>query len=152
MSFATPAQVKAMFRNFTTNATNQAITDATIQEWLDEANAVILSRLRYYYDTTNIGSESEVILRKMERLSVACQVDDTLNSYADAQKKPQYCKNFIMMLDMYAPEANKANCKLCAPSSRLPDTPYLGVQSPGRRFKASVTDVAPTFRKGVDTW
>lgn len=155
MSYATPAQVKAMFRNITANASNQAITDAVLQEWLDEAEGVINSRLKYYYAlpiTSGSNPQSAVILRKIERLMVACQVDDTLNSYTDKQKKPQYCKQSMEMLDMYAPKPDPKTCKLCEPASRLPDATYLGVQNPDRKFSAQVTDTAPTFKKGVDAW
>ncbi len=152
MSYATTTQVKAMFRNLTENATNKAVTDPTIQEWLDEAQQVINSRFKYFYVVPITGTDSLLIVRKIERLIVASQVDDTLNSYTDKQKKPQYLKNAMDMLDCYAPKPDPKTCKLCDPTAQLPDDLFLGQQNTERRFKASVTDVAPTFKKGVDTW
>lgn len=155
MSYSTPQKVKDMFRNFTANATNKAVTDDTLQEWLDEAAIEINARVMYYYSMpiVALGSpQAWLVLGKIERLMVACQVDDTLNSYAEKQKKPQYCKRAAEMLQEYAPINDKGKCGICEPIARLPDADYIGPQNTGRRLSASVTDVAPTFEKGVDKW
>ena len=151
MAYTTIAKVKAMFRNFTGNTSNQAITDATLTEWITAKDARINSRISRYYELPIIASESLLILEEISCLMVAHQVDNVLNNYTDAQKKPDYAKQADALLNEYAP-LPKDNCKPCEPVSRLPDATYTGLQNDKRRLSVSVTTTAPIFQKGVDSW
>lgn len=88
MSYCTKAQVKAMFRNLE-NSTDPAVTDASLDEFIAEADSSINARLKGVYVlpiTEGTNPESFVILRKICRLLVACVVDNILNTYAEADK------------------------------------------------------------------
>lgn len=150
MAYTTVTKVKALFRNFTSNSSNQAVTDSTISDWIAEVDARINSRIGRFYQMPITGEESLLILQKISNLMVACQMDNTLNTYTDAQKKPEYCKQGSALLDEYAPMPKDG--KIVEPISRLPDAIYTGVVSSTRRMSASVTNVAPKFQKGVDSW
>lgn len=150
MSYATPTHVKSMFRDFATSST-PAVTDVEIQEFLDEAALVIDSALQEYYTLTITDVGALIILRKIERMMVAGIVDDILNTYGEADKKPGWIKDAKELLFKYAPGRDKQTCKLCVPIMKLPGETFLGTSTTGSTIKIK-HDTGVIFEKGVDSW
>ena len=91
-SFATPADVKACFRNFSIT-TEAAVDDTKIQSFLDSAHAFVMGKIYTLYqkEITSVDNpESAKMLAQIEAFKVAGIVDDILNSYAEADKKPMW--------------------------------------------------------------
>jgi hypothetical protein len=150
--YATADDVKALFRNFATS-TEAAVTDTKIETWLESAFAMINARIGVLYqlpitDATN--PESYKILAQIEAFYVAGIVDDVLNTYSEADKKPQWGERAKYMLNEYAPQLDK-NGVQPKPISVLPDATFLGTPSQKNtpRFQPNTT---PIFSKGGDNW
>ena len=154
MSYATPDDVTALFRDLDLTKSNTAVDAAKIQSWLDSTDNMINARLSKYYTLNpalNVTDNplSWSILKMIESFYVAGIVDDILNSYSDGDKKPMWEKRAAAMLDMYAP----LECaKDCGPASVLPDAPYLNTPTLRGAFRASNTTTAPIFVKGANNW
>ena len=151
MAYTTVAKVKSMFRNLKTDGTNSALTTAEIQIWIDEVSAAVVSCLSQFYTMTSVGSNSELILSRIETFKVAGIVDDMLNNYAEAKSKPMYDKKGENLLQKYIPQYNTKKCEWCDPLAKLPDPPFIGL--PSSTTEMSVQSQGPaTFKKGVDAW
>ncbi|NJM55063.1 MAG: hypothetical protein HC841_03325 [Verrucomicrobiae bacterium] len=153
MSYCTKAQVKAMFRNLE-NSTDPAVTDASLDEFIAEADSSINARLKGVYVlpiTEGTNPESFVILRKICRLLVACVVDNILNTYAEADKKPDYCKQAHNLLDEIAPKVDPKTGKRPMPASILPDATFIGMNTLKDTVAVQAVD-GRIFQKGVDSW
>lgn len=151
MSYAAPSDVAALFRKLDLTKTDTAVTSAKIQDWLDNASAMIDSRIGVLYTLplTAVGNPlSWKILKSIESFFVAGIVDDILNSYSEGDKKPMWEKRAAAMLEAYAPEDDKDG----APSSRLPDATFIGTATMQGQFKANNTSAAPIFVKGANNW
>lgn len=152
MSYAAPADVAALFRNLNLAKTDTAVTSAKIQDWLDNASAMIDSRIGVLYSlpiTSGANPLSFKILKSIESFYVAGIVDDILNSYSDGDKKPYWEKRAEAMLEKYAPEEYFNGS---APMAKLPDATYLGTSTQQGQFRASNTTLTPTFTKGGNNW
>ena len=153
MSYATVANVKSLFRQFNSGA-NPAVTDDEIQEFLDSSNSMINAKLGTLYTlpiTVGANPESFNIVRRLETYFVADIVDDILNTYSEADKKPMWGTKGQRLLDELVPPIDPKTCKQCAPTMKLPDTPYTGTVSTRSKIKLSAT-TGRQFSKGVDTW
>lgn len=153
MSYATPDNVKSLFRNFASSA-DAAVTDVEIQEFLDDASEIIDAKIGALYQlpiTEALNPKSFAILRRLETFKVACIVDDILNSYGEADKKPQWCKKAQVLMSELVPPKNKTNCRQCAPLMILPDATYLGTATQRARVKFSAT-TGTVIKKGEDNW
>jgi hypothetical protein len=154
MSYATVDDVKGCFRNFASNS-EAAVTDAKIEAWLESAHAMINGRIGTLYSmpiTEDDYPESFKILAQIEAFKVAGIVDDILNSYSEADKKPTWEKRAMDMLLELVPKKDKDG-KQPEPTTKLPDAIYIGTrqQTARPKFSSGNTD-APTFVKGGDNW
>lgn len=150
MSYATISDVKSLFRNFQDNS-DPAVTDASISKFLDNAKATIDSRLYGLYTLPITGPISLKILSQVEMFLVADIVDNILNTYSDAQKKPQYYKRAMEMLADIAPEKDAKTGKQPEPLTKLYDSTYLGTNVQKGKFKLSSAE-GTIIKKGSDTW
>ena len=152
MSYATPADVKACFRNFA-SSTEAAVTDIKIQAWLDATSAMIDGRIGTLYALPINETDSPLsfeILKQIESFKVAGIVDDVLNTYSEADKKPLWEKRAMDMLkELVPPKDSKGNQP--SPTTKLPDATYIGTQTQKSTIRASSTN-APIFTKGGDNW
>jgi len=154
MSYATTTEIESMFRNLDTTVSNPAITTAEIQNFINEKTAVINSRIGTLYEmpiTEGDNPESFKILKLLTKYGVACIIDDILNDYAEADKKPTWCKKFTDMMKALVPDVDKKTCRQCVPTMMLPDAVYIGTPTQKNRITVSATS-GTTIKKGVDNW
>lgn len=153
MSYATPDNVKSLFRDFADN-TEAAVTDTELQEFLDDAALIIDAKIGTLYTLpiTLVGNpESFGILRRLETYKVACIVDDILNNYSEADKKPGWCAKAQELMDELVPPRRGTKCKQCEPTMKLPDAEYLGTSIQKGKIKMSAT-TGTVFTKGANNW
>lgn len=151
MSYATPDNVKSLFRDFAPNS-QAAVSDTELQEFLDDASAVIDAKIGTLYSMpiAELDSpESWKILRRLESYKVACIVDDILNNYSESDKKPMWCQRASELMDQLVPPM--INCRQCPPTMKLPDATYLGTGTQRGRITLSSTE-GTVFRKNEDNW
>lgn len=153
MAYATLDDVKAMFRDYADNA-DAAVNDADLTLYLDNTTAIINAKIGTLYAmpiTNGDNPESFKILKQLQMFKVACIVDDILNNYSEADKKPDWCKKAHKLLEALVPSIDLKTCKQCPPTMKLPDADYLGVPIQRNRIRISST-TGQTFRKGEDNW
>lgn len=153
MSYATPGQVKSLFRDFADND-DAAVNDGELQEFLDDAEAIINAKLATIYTlpvTEVLYPEAFTILKRLSTFKVACIVDDILNNYSEADKKPMWCKKAEELMNAIVPPLDPKTCKQCPPSLLLPGVPYTGVNTQRGRIKISAT-TGTVFKKNQDNW
>lgn len=151
MSYATKDEVKALFRDFAEN-TQAAVDDDDLDLFLDNSTEMIDSKIGTLYQMpiTEIDNpRSFKILKQLQMYKVACEVDEILNSYGEADKKPQWCKKAKDLMSELVPD--KKDCKQCAPNMKLPDAVYLGTPIQTNRILISSLE-EPVFRKGANNW
>lgn len=152
MSYATPEDVKALFRSFAIT-TEAAVTDEKIQAWLDTAHSAINAKIgMLYLMPIDEGTmpESWNILKQIESFKVAGIVDDVLNTYSEADKKPLWEKRAMMMINDLVPPLDK-NGKQPAPIMVLPDATFLGTPTQQARPRVQ-PNTTPIFTKGGNNW
>ena len=154
MSFATPQDVKDLFRVFA-NDPDAAVTDAKIQKWLDNAESEVLGKIGTLYKlplNTTDNPLSVGIIAQIEAMKVAAIVDDILNNYTEADKKPNWDKRAWTLLSQYIPERDPKTNKYPDPTIKLPDAEFIGIVA---STYAPVV-IAPgnpwIFNKGQDNW
>lgn len=153
MSYCTVDQVKSMFRCLD-DVTNPAVTDAEIQEFIDEACATMNGCLGELYQlpiTEIANPESFKILRKVCRMKVADILDDILNDYGEADKKPMWGKKAKELFKQICPPKDPKTCQRCEPTLKLPDAIFLGANNPGQTINVKAT-TGRIFEKGQDNW
>lgn len=153
MSFATPTDVKDLFRHIDTTVTDGAVTDAKIQKWLDSKSIFVLGKVGTIYElpiTAGANPLTAKVLAEIEAMLVAATVDDVLNTYAQADKKPQWEKRGLALLAQYVPEKDKDG-KQAEPTVKFPDATYIGTISQKGQLKLSST-ATPIFTKGGNNW
>lgn len=153
MSYATVDNVKSLFRDFADNS-DPAVTDTEIQEFLDSAFSIINAKIGTLYSLpiSNVGNpDSFEILKRLETFKVACIVDDILNNYSEADKKPSWCKKAKALMYELVPPMDPKTCKQCEPTMRLPDATYLGTSTQKNRISIGPT-TGTIFKKGQDNW
>jgi len=152
MSYATKDEVKSMFRDFADNS-QAAVNDTDLDLFLTNSTAIIDSKIGTLYTLpiTEIDNPlSFAILKQLQMFKVACIVDDILNSYGEADKKPTWCSKAKKLMTELVPE-KKNNCAQCEPTMKLPDATYLGTSIQQGRIRISAT-TGTTFKKGVNNW
>jgi hypothetical protein len=153
MSYATRDEVKSMFRDFADNS-EAAVVDTEIDLFLDNTTAVIDSKVGTLYSlplTLLDNPQSWAILKQLQMYKVACIIDDILNDYAEADKKPMWCKKAKMLLNEIIPPVDPKTCKQCEPTLKLPDAIYLGTPTQKSRMTVSKTS-GTIFKKGENNW
>ncbi len=153
MSYATPDNVKSLFRDFADNS-EAAVDDTEIQEFLDDAHSIINAKIKTLYTlpiTVIDNPESFAILRRLETYQVACVVDDILNNYSEADKKPQWCKKAKELMNELVPPRDPKTCRQCEPTMKLPDAPYLGINEQKNRISVGAK-TPPVFKKNGNNW
>lgn len=152
MAYATKHNVKMLFRDFPVDA-DAAVTDLHLDAFLDQSTALIDARLKGLYELpiTELGNPASFsLLAHIQAMYVASMVDDILNNYSEADKKPTWYKKAMEQLNMIAPIKNPKG-EQAEPSSFLPDANYLGTNIQKGKFKLSSTDTT-IFKKGADNW
>lgn len=152
MAYATKEDVKAMFRDFH-EGSDPAVSDADLDLYITNTTSIINAKIGTLYvlpinDTDN--PESFAILKQLQMYKVACMVDDILNNYAEADKKPSWCKSFKMLMAELVPPKND-DCKQCEPTMKLPDAEYIGTPTQKNRISVGPT-TGTIFKKGADNW
>ena len=153
MSYATPDNVKSLFRDFADN-TDAAVNNTELQEFLDDADEIINAKIGTLYQlpiTVGNNPKSHAILKRLETFQVACIVDDILNSYGEADKKPQWCKKAMVLMEELVPPRSSKNCRQCEPLMKLPDAIYIGTSTQRNRITVSKTS-GNIFQKGENNW
>lgn len=153
MSYATTDEIKTMFRDFADNS-EAAVDDAELTLFLENTKSIIDAKIGTLYQlpiNSTDNPESFKILKQLQMYKVACIVDDILNDYSEADKKPMWCKKAHMLLEALVPSKNEKTCKQCEPTMKLPDAPYLGTATQRGRIKVSATE-GRIFKKGADNW
>lgn len=153
MSYATIDEVKSMFRDFADNS-EAAVTDSEIQLFLDNTCAMIDAKIGTLYQmpiTNAINPESFKILKQVHMFKVACIIDDILNDYAEADKKPMWCKKAAMIMEALVPPMDPKTCRQCEPTMKLPDAVYIGTKTQTNQIKMNPTQ-GTIFQKGGDNW
>lgn len=150
MSYATPTQVKSLFRDFPDNS-EAAVTDAELQDFLDDAQATIDARISEFYSLPITNADALKILKRLSTYKVACMVDSILNSYSKDEERPMWCKMAKDLMNAIAPEKDPRSCRQCEPTMKLPGENYIGTKTQRNTIKISST-AEPTFRKGEDNW
>ena len=150
MSYSTTAQIKAMFRNFGA-PTAPAVTDPSVVEFIAEADQEIDAALTGVYTLPIAGPLSLLLLRKISRLLAAAVVDDILNTYSEADKKPGYRRDALKMLEDISGKLDPKTGKKTLPISLLPDAEYIGA-SVSKNTPAINPQDGRQFQKGVDAW
>lgn len=154
-SFATPADVTACFRNLDITSSNAAVTSVQIQKWLDSAHNFVIGAIGTLYAlpiTKDSNPLSAAIIAEIEAFKVAGIVDDVLNTYAEADKKPQWEKRAMMTLKQYVPDKDPKTGYQPVPSVKLPDAQYVGTGEQKGRVSVQNTTSGPIFKKGQDNW
>ena len=152
MSYATKGNVKSLFRDFADNL-EAAVTDDELDLFLENTAAEIDAKIGTLYQMpiTEIDSpQSFKILKQIHMYKVACIVDDIINSYGEADKKPMWCKKAMMMIDALVPPKKK-NCKQCEPTMKLPDAEYEGTSIQKNQIRLSQTS-GRIFEKNKNNW
>jgi hypothetical protein len=149
MSYATIAQVKSLFRDFADNA-DAAVTDAEITEFLDSTEAAINAKLSTLYTLPLTDADSLLIVGKVEKYLVAGIVDDILNNYSEADKKPDWHKRGKELLTELVPKRNAKGVQP-EPTMKLPGESFLGTSRQRSRIKVSNSS-GTIFQKGEDNW
>lgn len=153
MSYATKDDIKSMFRDFAPN-TEAAVDDSELDLFIDNSTAIIDAKIGTLYQLPIVEGtqpESFKILKQLQMFKVACIVDDILNNYGEADKKPQWCKKAITLLNALVPERDAKTGKQHPPTMILPDAEYLGTANQRGRLKVSAT-TGTTFKKGENNW
>lgn len=151
MSYSTPSEVKSLFRNFSSNS-EAAVEDHELQQFLDDNFSLINSKVGTLYTlpiTSGASPESYKILAMIEKYLVAEIVDDILNSYSEADKKPDWGKRARMMLNSIVPDLVKGVQPV--PTMKLIDADYLGTSTQKNRISVAATS-GRIFTKGGDNW
>ena len=153
MAYATKDEIKSLFRDFADNA-EAAVNDDEIDVFIENTDSIIDAKIGTVYAlpiTELLYPESFKILKQIQMFKVACIIDDILNDYSEADKKPMWCKKAHSLLEALVPSFDPKTCKQCPPSMILPDAPYQGTSSQKNKITVSATS-GRQFEKGVDTW
>jgi len=153
MSYATTDEIKTMFRDFADNS-EAAVNDAELTLFLDNTTSIIDAKIGTLYSmpiTNADNPESFKILKQLQMFKVACIVDDILNDYSEADKKPMWCKKAHALLEALVPSKDPKTCKQCEPTMKLPDADYLGTSVQRGKITVSATS-GRIFNKGQDNW
>jgi hypothetical protein len=152
-TFATPTDVTDLFRNIDIESSESAITESKIQKWLDAAHSFVMGKVYTLYQkeiTEENAPLSFAIIAQIEAMKVAAIVDDILNNYSEAMKKPQWEKRACAMLEEYVPDRDSKGNQP-EPTVKLPDAIYIGTNIQQSSIRVSATTGA-TFVKGRDNW
>lgn len=153
MSYATVANVKGLFRDFADN-TDAAVDDTEIQDFLDDTDEIIDAKIGTLYqlpiDALN-NPKSFKILKRLETFIVSAIIDDILNNYGEADKKPSWAKNGRDLMLELVPARDKKTGKQPEPIMKLSDAIYLGTSTQRNKMSASAT-TGRIFIKGGDNW
>lgn len=153
MSYATKDEIKSMFRDFADNS-EAAVDDSELDLFIDNSASIIDAKIGTLYQlpiTEGDNPQSFKILKQLQMFKVACIVDDILNSYGEADKKPMWCKKAHALMMALVPDVDPKTCRQCPPTMQLPDTPYLGTPTQRNRLNVSATS-GTTIIKGADNW
>lgn len=153
MAYALKQDIKSMFRNFADN-TEAAVTDTELDLFIDNSTAIIDAKVGTLYTlpiTELDNPQSFKILKQVQMYQVACIVDDILNDYAEADKKPMWCKMAANLLTALVPGIDPKTCRQCVPTMILPDAPYIGTMEQRNRITLSSTS-GTVFKKNENNW
>ena len=153
MSYATIDEIKSMFRDWN-DTVEPAVTDAEITAYLGLSTSIIDAKIGTLYTlpiTSGDNPQSYNILKQIQKYMGACEFDEILNSYGEADKKPTWCKKAMELMTALVPPINPKTCKQCEPTMKLPDAPYLGTATKKNTISIKATS-GRIFTKGGDNW
>jgi len=149
MSYTTIAQVKSLFRDFADNS-EAAVVDSEITEFLNETAEMIDAKLATLYTLPLSDAGALLVVGKIEKFLVAGIVDDILNNYSEADKKPEWSKRGHALLNELIPKRTAKGIQP-EPTMKLPNEDYLGTSRQRNKIKVSSTS-GTIFQKGQDNW
>ena len=154
MSYATVGDVTSLFRDLDTTTT-AAVTEAEVQVFLDNTTEIINAKIGTLYSLVNEITEennpkSFAILKQVQMYMVAGIVDDILNNYSEADKKPMWGEKAEKILMALVPKRMSGK-KQPVPTMTLPDTPYQGTSTQRGKIGVSATS-GRIFTKGGKNW
>lgn len=153
MIYATKAEIKSMFRDYADNS-EAAVIDSELDLFIENTGAIIDAKIGTLYQmpiTEADNPQSFRILKQLQMFKVACIVDDILNSYGEADKKPMWCKKAHALLEALVPSKKAGSCKQCAPTMSLSDAQYLGTTTQTGRISVAST-TGRVIVKNADNW
>jgi hypothetical protein len=149
MAYATKDEILSMFRNLDMSVSNPAITEAEITDFISETEAEINAKIGTLYSMPITGTEALLVLKRLTKYGVACIVDDILNDYSEADKKPTWCKKFNQLMNDIVPPSKDG--RQPEPTMKLPDAGYIGTSTQRGRVFISATE-GTVFKKNGDNW
>ena len=160
--FTTVDEVKSLFRGITVDAdtgdeeTNTALTTEELDQFIDETELIVKSRLSTCYKITAIGVDSTKIIGVIVKFKVAQLVKEILelttsNAEGTVQRVTgNFAKKAEMLLDKICPDKN-VDGTIPVPINPLPDTDLLA-QAPQSQSIFSTASRTAEFEKGKDNW
>ena len=161
-TFTTVANVKSLFRRIKIEAetgdekTNTVVTTEEVDEFIDETELAVKSRLSTCYNIDSIGAESTTIVGIVVKYLVA----DTIKNIMAMTVKNSDSKNQDMgpnwgskakeMMNKICPELGKDGVKV-KPIMPLPDTPLLSEPPTSANLFNSSSNTAQ-FTKAGNNW
>ena len=160
-AFTNATQVKSLFRRLKIEAdtgnekTNTVITTEEVDEFINETELSVKSRLSTCYDVASIGAESTIIIGTVVKYLVADTIKNimALTTQSDSKSQamgPNWSKKANDLLDSICPEIGKDGIKV-KPSMPLPDTTLNSEPPTGANLFSGSTNV-PTFKKSGNNW
>lgn len=161
--FTTVEKVKSLFRRLDIKDdtgdenTNTVVTTEEVNEFIDETELAVKSRLSTCYDVNSIGADSVTIIGTIVKYFVADTIKNimmlTVNVNSDRKNQdmgPSWSKKAKDMLEKICPEVECDGCKQ-KPVMPLPDTPLLD-EAPQKASLFSSSTNTPTFKKNQNNW
>lgn len=161
-AFTTVDNVKSLFRRIKIEAdtglekTNTVVTTEEVDEFIDETELAVKSRLATCYDTANIGTESATIIGIVVKYLVADTIKSimmltTMNSDSKNQDMgPNWGMKAKEMMNKICPEIGKDGIKT-KPIMPLPDTSLISEPPTGANLFSGSTNAAQ-FTKSGNNW
>lgn len=146
-----------MFRDIEIQASDTAITESEVTQWISEADAIIEAKLKQFYYLPITGASSLLIVGKISTLLVAHTIKTVLElrgEYSDKEQEVQTNleKKAMIMLNDLLPQMNEKCCSWNPPKMPLPDAnmkEFPPISGSVISFKSSNT---ATIKKGGDNW
>ncbi len=161
--FTTVGEVKSLFRRIKieddtgTEATNTVLTTEEVDQFIEENELLVKSRLATCYDINSIGADSTVIIGTVVKYLVADIIKNimalTVNQNSDRKNQdmgPNWGAKAKELMDKICPVNECGKCTE-KPSMPLPDTSLASNPPTGANLFNSSTNT-PTFTKAGNNW
>lgn len=152
MSYATSGEVLSLFRDVSVDA-DSAISTTDMALYLENTTEEIDSKIGTLYSlpiTSGDNPKSFKVLRMLQMYMVAGIIDDILNNYSEADKKPMWTQMAQKMLKQIVPDTDKKGYQP-VPTLKLTDADYLGTSQQSNQIIVRAK-TGKIFEKGKDNW